>query len=63
MVAMRAQPAETIHAFEHSPEALEHMKNGSHFGQDRKPGGCLILGFPRWAWGYLIEIAGLSKGQ
>lgn len=40
-------------------------KHGNRFTfrQHSNPGCCVILPFPDWTRGYLIEIAGLSKGQ
>jgi hypothetical protein len=63
-MATRTQPVvDPIYTFDKVREALKKHGNRCAFRQHSNPGGCVIRAIPNLVMRYVIEIAGLSKGQ
>ncbi len=64
ITANRMRPVvDRIFAFGEARDALNALEKGSPFREDRNPGCCLNPGNSQDGYGYLIETAGLPKGQ
>ncbi len=64
IMATRTQPVvDQIYTFDRGPRGPENHGNRFTFRQNSNPSCCVIPLFPTWLCRYLIEIAGLSKGQ